>query len=99
MTSISYKIVEHIHSSIMNHLDKYNILTKQQHDFLLHRSCDSKLALATHNFVYFLDKYKQNGVLMIDFVEAFHVVQQFRFIRKCIIAVLMVSLINESHIV
>ena len=42
LTSVSCKILEHvIHSQIMDHFDRWNILTDKQHGFRRRRSCES----------------------------------------------------------
>ena len=44
LTSIVCKVLKHIvHSSVMNHFDRHNILTDNQHGFRAKRSCESQL--------------------------------------------------------
>jgi hypothetical protein len=44
--SVSCKILGHvIHSQIMDHFDRWNILTDKQHGFRSRRSCESQLII------------------------------------------------------
>ena len=50
LTSTTCKIMEHIiHSHIMKHFDKENILTNAQHGFRKHRSCETQLIQTIHD--------------------------------------------------
>jgi len=50
LTCICSKILEHIiHSTIMNHYDRYSILTNRQHGFRSNHSCESQLILTIHD--------------------------------------------------
>ena len=44
LTSVVCKVLEHIvHSSIMSHFDRWNILSDSQHGFRKRRSCETQL--------------------------------------------------------
>jgi hypothetical protein len=43
LTAVSCKILEHvIYSQIMDHFDRWNLLTDKQHGFRSRRSCESQ---------------------------------------------------------
>ena len=57
LTSVTSKILEHIvHSSIMDHLDKYSSLNPFQHGFRQKRSCETQLVTTVKNFNECLDR-------------------------------------------
>ena len=55
LTSISCKIMEHIvHSNIMGHFEKNNILCDEQHGFRKKRSCESQLITTIEGMLSYL---------------------------------------------
>ena len=55
LTSISCKIMEHIvHSNIMGHYEKNNILCDEQHGFRKKRSCESQLITTIEGMLSYL---------------------------------------------
>ena len=81
--SICCKVLEHvIHSQIMNHLDKYKILTDYQHGFRKRRSCDTQLVITTDDFARALRESKQMDVIILDFSKAFDTMPHIRLINK-----------------
>ena len=68
LTSIPCKLLEHIiHSSVMDHLEKYNVLTDIQHGFRHKRSCESQLITATNDFIKCFDNKGQIDAILLDF--------------------------------
>lgn len=83
LTSICCKIMEHIiRSSITNHLESNNILTNAQHGFRKHRSCETQLLGAVHDFTSQLDRGGQTDVVFMDFAKAFDKVPHQRLLAK-----------------
>ena len=81
LTSICCKVMEHvIRSNAMDHLDKLNILTDNQHGFRHNRSCESQLILTTNDFAKSLDKGRQTDAIIMDFNKAFDVVAHRRLL-------------------
>ena len=51
LTSVTCKLLEHIiHSNIMDHLEKHNILNNIQHGFRQKRSCETQLITTINDF-------------------------------------------------
>ena len=84
LTSISYKIMEHIvHSNIMGHFEKNNILCDEQHGFRKKRSCESQLITTIEGIASQLPSGKdQVDVILLDFSKAFDKVPHQRLIHK-----------------
>ena len=83
LTSITCKLLEHIlHSNIMKHLDKHNILTDKQHGFRAKHSCETQLLQTVHDFAHSLDKRKQTDIIIMDFSKAFDTVPHNRLLYK-----------------
>ena len=83
LTSITCKILEHIvHSSVMRHFDKHNILTDTQHGFRKSRSCETQLILTTHEIAKHLATGTQVDVHLLDFSKAFDKVPHTRLKSK-----------------
>ena len=52
LTCVVCKILEHIiHSSVMKHLDKFDIITDKQHGFRRRRSCETQLIATIEGIV------------------------------------------------
>ena len=72
LTCICCKIQEHIlTSSILKHLDEYDILTDCQHGFRARRSCETQLLTLANELVSGLDKRQQHDLIVLDFSKAF----------------------------
>ena len=57
LTSVASKLLEHIiHSHVMRHLEKHNILTDSQHGFRAKRSTETQLIQTIHDISKSLDK-------------------------------------------
>ena len=84
LTSISCKIMEHIvHSSIMDHFERHNILCDQQHGFRKRRSCESQLITTIQGIASRLRSGKdQVDVILLDFSKAFDKVPHQRLLYK-----------------
>ena len=83
LTSICSKIMEHIiHSNIMRHIDRHNILTDKQHGFRTKHSCESQLLLTTHDLLHSLDNNTQTDIIIMDFSKAFDTVPHNRLLYK-----------------
>ena len=85
LTSIPCKIMEHIVAKhIMNHLDKYNILSDSQHGFRSKRSCDTQLLTTYHEISVALNNQdvKQVDAIVLDFAKAFDKVPHKRLLMK-----------------
>ena len=75
--------MEHvIRSIVMDHLDKHNILTDNQHGFRQNRSCESQLILKTNEFAKSFDKGRQTYAIKMDFSKALDVVAHRRLLLK-----------------
>lgn len=83
LTSIACKILEHvIHSNILRHLEKFNILSNFQHGFRKKRSCESQLLLTIHDLASGLNNRSQIDAVLLDFSKAFDKVPHQRLLKK-----------------
>ena len=83
LTSITCKVLEHIvHSSVMDHFDKYNILTNAQHGFRKRRSCESQLIITIHDIASKLKGNSQVDIILLDFAKAFDKVPHHRLLHE-----------------
>ena len=72
LTCICSKLLEHIiHANVMDHFDKYSILTDKQHGFRSKHSCESQLILTVHDLAKSLDSRSQIDIVIMDFSKAF----------------------------
>ena len=77
LTSIPFKMIEHIiHTNIMRHLEKYQVLSDKQHCFCRCRSCEAQHALSLNDLAKVLDRQSQADVVIMDFSKAFDLVPQ-----------------------
>ena len=75
--------MEHIiHSNIMRHIDRHNLLTDKQHGFRTKHSCESQLLLTTHDLLRSLDNNIQTDIIIMDFSKAFDTVPHNRLLYK-----------------
>ena len=83
LTSVCCKILEHIvHSQIMSHFDKYNIITPQQHGFRKGHSCETQLIQTMYDLTTSSNKKVQTDAIILDFSKAFDTVPHNRLILK-----------------
>jgi hypothetical protein len=83
LTCISCKLLEHIiHSQIMHHVDKYQLLSGRQHGFRKKRSCETQLAALTEDLANILDRRSQVDLIIMDFSKAFDMVPHKRLLSK-----------------
>jgi hypothetical protein len=80
LTSIVCKVLEHIHSNITSHFDRYNILTDKQHGFRSKRSCETQLVTTIQKIA--LTSKGQVDVILLDFAKAFDKVLHRRLLHK-----------------
>ena len=83
LTSVASKLLEHIiHSHVMKHLEKHNILTDSQHGFRAKRSTETQLIRTIHDISKSLDKKEIVDMAILDFTKAFDKVPHKRLIHK-----------------
>jgi hypothetical protein len=83
LTSICSKVLEHIiHSHIMKHLNKHQILTDHQHRFRASRSCESQLLITINNIAKSMNTGEQLDAILLDFSKAFDKVPYQRLLLK-----------------
>ena len=72
LTCICSKLLEHIiHSNIMLHLQKHNILSNTQFGFCKHYSAELQLIQTTHDLTLNLNNKSQTDAILLDFSKAF----------------------------
>ena len=84
LTCVVCKILEHIiHSSVMKHLDKFDIITDKQHGFRRRRSCETQLIATIEGIASKLRTGKdQVDIILLDFAKAFDKVPHIRLLHK-----------------
>ena len=83
LTSVVCKVLEHIvHSSIMSHFDRWNILSDSQHGFRKRRSCETQLIETINDIAKHLSDGSQVDVILLDFEKAFDKVPHSRLLNK-----------------
>ena len=83
LTSITCKLLEHIiHSNVMTHFDKYDILKHHQHGFRKRRSCETQLTVTIQEIVSRVPKGNQVDIILLDFAKAFDKVPYSRLLHK-----------------
>jgi len=83
LTCICCKLLEHIVvSSMMSHLDDYNILSNFQHGFRRRRSCETQLLITTEDIAAAVNKRKCTDLAILDFSKAFDRVPHQRLLHK-----------------
>lgn len=83
LTSVSCKILEHvIHSKIMDHFDRWNMLTDKQHLFRSRRSFESHLIITIDALAKSLAKGEQVDEILLDFSKAFDKIPHHRLLHK-----------------
>ena len=82
-TSIACKTLEHIiHSNLMNHLERHNILSDHQHGFRKRRSCEMQLIQAVDDLAKCLNEGGQIDAVLLDFSKAFDKVSHHHLATK-----------------
>ena len=83
LTCICSKLLEHIiHANVMDHFDKYSIVTDKQHGFRSKHSCESQLILTVHDLAKSFDSRSQIDMVIMDFSKAFDSVPHNRLLFK-----------------
>ena len=83
LTSLSCKLLEHVvHSNIMTHFDKFEVLDDAQHGFRKRRSCVSQLISTLDDFANCLKNQQQIDAILLDFSKAFDKVDHEGLILK-----------------
>ena len=83
LTSITCKLLEHIiHSNIMDHFDRFNVLNNSQHGFRKKRSCETQLINTIKSFSECLNSRGQIDAILLDFSKAFDKVDHEGLIIK-----------------
>jgi len=66
----------------MDHLNKNDIINKNQHGFILAHSCQTQLPLLTEDILKAMDGKKQVDLVLLDFCKAFNEVLHKRLLNK-----------------
>ena len=83
LTSISCKLLEHVvHSTVMDHFDRHNILCDEQHGFRARRSCETQLVVTLDQIARNMDQGHQTDIILLDFSKAFDKVPHQRLLQK-----------------
>ena len=83
LTSIACKLLEHIvHSSIMDHFDRHQVLCDEQHGFRVKRSCESQLLITIDDITRNMEEGDQTDIILLDFAKAFDKVPHDRLLHK-----------------
>ena len=83
LTSIACKLLEHIvHSSIMDHFDRHQVLCDEQHGFRVKRSCESQLFITIDDITRNMEEGDQTDIILLDFAKAFDKVPHDRLLHK-----------------
>ena len=83
LTCIVCKLMEHIVvSSMMQHFEENNILTRNQHGFRRQRSCETQLLELSEELFTSMEKGQQTDVLIMDFAKAFDRVNHGLLLHK-----------------
>ena len=83
LTSICCKVLEHIiYSTVINHLERNDLLSDIQHGFRTKRSCESQLITTCHDFISCLNCKEQTDAILLDFSKAFDKVDHHSLLAK-----------------
>ena len=83
LTCIACKMMEHIVTShIMSHLERYNILSEEQHGFRRGRSCETQLLGYVDEVSHELEGGNQVDTIVLDFSKAFDKVSHTLLLHK-----------------
>ena len=82
-TSVTCKILEHIiHSHVMDHLERFDILVDAQHSFRAKRSTETQLILTVDDIARTLELGSSIHMAILDFSKAFDKVPHGRLLTK-----------------
>ena len=83
ITSIACKTLEHIiHSNLVHHLERHNILSDHQHVFRKRRSCETQLIQTVDDPAKCLNEGGQIDAVLLDFSKAFDKVSHHHLAAK-----------------
>ena len=83
ITWVVCKVLEQlVHSNIMSHYDRWNILCYSQHGFRKRRSCETQLIETIDDVARHLSDGNQVDVILLDFEKAFDKVTHSRLLYK-----------------
>ena len=72
LTTVTCKVLEHIiHSHIISHLDRHNVLHDNQYGFRRKRSCETQLLKTVHDLAKTLNDKGQTDSILLHFSKAF----------------------------
>ena len=71
-----------MHSHVMDHLDRNQLLSDAQHGFRKKRSCESQLTLTIQDLANGLNSGEQIDAILLDFSKAFDKVLHQRLLEK-----------------
>ena len=71
LTCVPCKLLEHVCSNIMAHLDEYNLLSNRQHAFRKGHSCETQLTTVINDWAKILDNRGQVDTFILDFEKVF----------------------------
>ena len=82
LTSIVCKVMEHLTSHIMQHLEMNDILLPSLFGFSVRHSCESQLLIVTDDFANALNSKQQIDIGILDLSKAFDRVPHTRLLHK-----------------
>ena len=83
LTCVASKVLEHIvHSQVMKHLAKHEVLTDYQHGFRAKRSTETQLICTIHDIANTIQANKTVHAAILDFSKAFDKVPHRRLLKK-----------------
>ena len=83
LTSISYKLLEHILCShILEHFEQYNVLTQLNHGFRSKNSTETQLSVTLQDLFKSFDQNIQVDIVILDFSKVFDTVPHDKFLHK-----------------
>ena len=71
-----------VHTHIMKHFDKENILSDIQHGFRKQRSCETQLIQTVHDLTKAMNDKDQIDSILLDFSKAFDKVSHKKLLQK-----------------
>ncbi len=74
LTILSEVLEKHVHDSLMNYLNKYNLLHITQSGFRPKHSCETALIGMVDRWLKSMNEGSMIGVVMVDFKKAFDLV-------------------------
>jgi len=71
-----------VHSNVMQHFDRYDVLSDNQHGFHKRRSCETQLLTTIQEIASNTAKGKQVDVILLDFAKPLDKVPHVRLLHK-----------------